>query len=155
MPASCRLVAVAALLTAGLAACSGKSGHPASSSTPTVPASGTATTSPTAVASLQSRPAPLSLPVARYATTGAAIGRDLYVLGGLDAAGAPSRDVYRVEPATSQVTLAGHLSTPPSGASAGASGGKIPLFRRAAGPRGAPPHPRPPLRPAHRGAGQH
>src|SRR5438445_13153692 len=113
-PAPRRLVAVAALLTLGLAACSGKSGRPASSpgsSTPTVPASGTATTgpatpSPTAVASLQSRAASLSLPAARYASTGAVIGNDLYVLGGLDAAGAPSSDIERVEPATAKVTLA-------------------------------------------------
>ena len=137
-PTSRHLVAVAALLTVGLAGCSGKSDHPATSSTPTVPASGTATASPTAVASLQSRAASLSLPVARYATAGAAIGRDLYVLGGLDAAGAPSSDVYRVEPATSQVTLAGHLSTPTSGGTAVASGGKILLFGGAARPGSAP-----------------
>ncbi len=145
-PALRRLVAVAALLTVGLAACSGKSDRPASSpgsSTPKVPASGTATIgpatpSPTAVASLQGRAASLSLPIARYAAAGAAIGRDLYVLGGLDATGAPSSDVERVEPATSKVTQAGHLSTPTSGASAVASGGKILLFGGAAGPGSAP-----------------
>ena len=137
-PTSRHLVAVAALLTVGLAGCSGKSDHPVTSSTPTVPASGTAAASPTAVASLQSRAASLSLPVARYATAGAAIGRDLYVLGGLDAAGVPSGDVYRVEPATSKVTLAGHLGTPTSGGAAVASGGKILLFGGAAGSGSAP-----------------
>src|SRR2546430_17624833 len=94
-PALRRLVAVAALLTVGLAACSGKSDRPASSpgsSTPTVPASGTATTgpatpSPTAVASLQSRAASLSLPAARYASTATGIGNDPSVLAGLGAAG--------------------------------------------------------------------
>jgi hypothetical protein len=90
------------------------------------------------VASLQGRAASLSLPVARYATAGAAIGRDLYVLGGLDAAGAPSSDVERVEPATSKVTLAGHLSTPTSGGAAVASGGKILVFGGAAGTGSAP-----------------
>src|SRR5207302_4316544 len=127
-------------------ACTEKSGRPSCSPgppTPTVPASGTATTgpatpSPTAVASLQGRAASLSLPVARYAAAGAAIGRDLYVLGGLDAAGAPSGDVYRVEPATSKVTLAGHLSTPTSGGAAVASSGKILLFGGAAGSGSAP-----------------
>ncbi|HEY2667319.1 MAG TPA: kelch repeat-containing protein [Actinomycetota bacterium] len=142
-PALRRLVAIAAVLTVGLAACSGKPDHPAGSSTPTVPASGTATTgpatlSPTAVASLQGRAASLSLPVARYAAAGATIGRDLYVLGGLDATGLPSSDVERVDPATSKVTLAGHLSTPTDGASAVASGGKILVFGGAARSGGAP-----------------
>jgi len=90
------------------------------------------------VASLQGRAAPLSLPAARSAAAGAAIGRDLYVLGGLDAAGAPSSDVERVDPAASKVTLAGHLSTPTSGGAAVASGGKILLFGGAAGPGSAP-----------------
>src|SRR2546425_5856815 len=145
-PALRRLVAVAAVLTIGLTACSGKSDRPINSpgsSTPTVPASETATTgpatpSPTAVASLQGRAASLSLPAARYATTGAAIGNDLYVLGGLDAAGAPSSDVERVQPATSKVTLAGHLSTPTSGGTAVALDGKILLFGGAAGSGSAP-----------------
>src|SRR2546425_5197270 len=138
-PALRRLVAVAAVLTIGLTACSGKSDRPINSpgsSTPTVPTSGTATTgpatpSPTAVASLQSRTASLSLPVARYATAGAAIGNDLYVLGGLDAPRAPSRDVYRVEPAAPQGTPAGHPSTPTSRGTPLASDGEILLFGRA------------------------
>jgi N-acetylneuraminic acid mutarotase len=135
MPASRRLAAVA-VLTVGLAGCSGKPSHPATSPTGTASPSRTAATatvsatpsSPTAVASLQSRTASLSLPAARYRTTGAAIGNDLYVLGGLDAAGAPSADVERVQPSASKVTLAGHLGTPTSGGAAVASGAKILLF---------------------------
>ena len=90
------------------------------------------------MASLQGRAAPLSLPAPRSAAAGAAIGRDLYVLGGLDASGAPSSDVVRVDPAFSKVTLAGHLSTPTAGGAAVASGGKILLFGGAAGPGSAP-----------------
>ena len=90
------------------------------------------------MASLQGRAAPLSLPAARSAAGGAAIGRDLYVLGGLDGSGAPSSDVERVEPASSKVTLAGHLSTPTSGGAAVASGGKILLFGGMAGSGSAP-----------------
>jgi len=144
MPASRRLAAVAAVLTVGLAGCSGKPDHPATSPTGTASPNRTAATatasvtpSPTAVASLQSRTASLSLPAARYRTTGAAIGNDFYVLGGLDAAGAPSADVYRVQPSASKVTLAGHLGTPTSGGAAVASGAKILVFGGAAA--GSPP----------------
>ena len=147
MPASRRLAAVAVSLTVGLAACSGKPDHPAVSPTGTASPGGTAATatgsatppSPTAIASLQSRTTSLSLPAARYRTTGAAIGTDFYVLGGLDAAGAPSADVYRVQPSASKVTIAGHLGTPTSGGAAVASGAKILLFGGAgAGAGGSP-----------------
>jgi len=136
MPASRRLAAVAAVLAMGLVGCSGKPDHPAISPTGTASISRTAATatgpatpaSPSTVASLQSRTASLSLPAPRYRTTGAAIGNDFYVLGGLDAAGAPSADVYRVQPSASKVTLAGHLGTPTSGGAAVASGAKILVF---------------------------
>jgi Kelch motif len=135
-PAPRRLAAVAVVLTVGLAACPGKSQHPATSPTPTAGATGTPTAtatpagsaSPTAVASLQARSASLSLPAARYRTTGAAIGSDLYVLGGLDAGGAPTDDVERVQPSASKVSLAGHLATPTAGGAAVASGAKILVF---------------------------
>jgi hypothetical protein len=139
----CRVV-VAAVLTVGLAACGGNPRHPAGSSSPAATRGGPATTAPapatpalpTAVASLQSRTASLSLPAARYRTTGAAVGNELYVLGGLDAAGAPSADVYRVQPSGSKVALAGRLLTPTSGGAAVTSGEKILVFGGAGGPAG-------------------
>jgi hypothetical protein len=144
MPVSRCLAAVAAALTVSLVGCSGKPDHPALSPTgaASLTTAGTATVaatppSPTAAGSLESRTASLSLPAARYHTTGAAIGNDLYVLGGLDTAGAPSADVYRVQPSASKVTLAGHLSTPTSGGAAVTSGARILLFG-GAGAGGAP-----------------
>src|ERR1700716_3130824 len=135
MPVSRCLAAVAAALTVSLVGCSGKPDHPAISPTgaASLTTAGTATgaappPSPTAAASLGGRPPSLSLPAARYHTTGAAIGNDLYVLGGLDTAGAPSAEVYRVQPSASKVTLAGHLSTPMSGGAAVASGAMILVF---------------------------
>jgi N-acetylneuraminic acid mutarotase len=59
---------------------------------------------------------------------GAAIGQSMYLLGGLDASGSSSSDVYRIRPATGQVTLAGHLAVATHGAGAVAFGNRVVVF---------------------------
>jgi hypothetical protein len=137
-PAPGLLGTVLVLLAAVSAtACHGVTDQPPPpAATPTAAATNTAATAqttptapgPSGAASLQGRSAPLSLPSARYRTTGAAIGNDLYLLGGLDAAGHPSADVERIQPSASKVTLAGHLSTPTAGGAAVAYGSRILVF---------------------------
>lgn len=81
-----------------------------------------ATGAPTAAISV------IKLPAPRYRTMGAAVGTDVFVLGGLDAAGVSSSDVYRITPATGRVALAGHLATPTHGGAAVALGNRILVF---------------------------
>jgi N-acetylneuraminic acid mutarotase len=59
---------------------------------------------------------------------GAALGESMYLLGGLDAAGSSSSDVFRILPVAGQVTLAGHLATPTHGAAAVAFHNQVLIF---------------------------
>ena len=71
---------------------------------------------------------PGTMPAPRYRTMGAALGGGVYLLGGLDASGASSADVYRIRPSTGQVSLAGHLADPTHGAAAVAVGDRVLVF---------------------------
>jgi N-acetylneuraminic acid mutarotase len=59
---------------------------------------------------------------------GAAVGDSLFLLGGLNANGVSSSDVYRIQPSTGNVTLAGLLSTPTHGAAAVTLGQQVLVF---------------------------
>ena len=58
------------------------------------------------------------LPVARYRTVAVANGRYVFLLGGIDAAGASVDSVYRLDPARGTTRLAGALAAPTHGAAA-------------------------------------
>ncbi len=141
---SLRLLTVVLLLAAVWGtACSTKSGsHTAGPRlSPSIAPGSLPTTSSATAAGLRSAIVPAGLAAPRSRTTGAAIGSDLYVMGGLDAAGAPSADVFKVPVSGAQlgkVTLAGHLSTPTSRAAAVAYGSGILVFGGAGGAGSAP-----------------
>jgi N-acetylneuraminic acid mutarotase len=59
---------------------------------------------------------------------GAASGDSVFLLGGLDPNGVSSGDVYRIQPTSGQVGLAGHLATPTHGAAAVSVGSQILVF---------------------------
>src|SRR5438128_892250 len=77
---------------------------------------------------------PITLPAARYRTAGAALGGNVYVLGGLDAGGAPSADVFRIEPLKAKAGPAGRLQTPTQGGAAVPIGTRVVVFGGAGGP---------------------
>ena len=97
----------------------------ASGAIPTATASPGTGSGPAAVAA---ELLPNSVPAPRYRTMGAASGTDVYLLGGLDARGVSSADVYRIMPPTGQTSLAGHLATPTHGAAAVTVGNQILVF---------------------------
>ena len=59
---------------------------------------------------------------------GTALGDSVFLLGGLDTNGVSSSDVYRIQPSTGNVTLAGHLATPTHGAAAVTLGQQVLVF---------------------------
>jgi hypothetical protein len=59
---------------------------------------------------------------------GAALGDSVFLLGGLDANGVSSGDVYLVQPSTGNVTLAGRLATPTHGGAAVTLGKRVLVF---------------------------
>ena len=59
---------------------------------------------------------------------GTALGDSVFLLGGLDANGVSSSDVYRIQPATGSVTLAGLLATPTHGGAAVTLGKQVLVF---------------------------
>jgi Kelch motif protein len=69
-----------------------------------------------------------TVPAARYRTMGAALDESMYLLGGLDASGFSTSDIYRILPATGQVAMEGHLATPTHGAAAVAFGSRVLIF---------------------------
>ncbi|MEA2566186.1 MAG: hypothetical protein QOD49_1363 [Actinomycetota bacterium] len=114
-------------------------GPSAAGRTPT-PTAGTAGTPPTAAASpttsplpapsasVLAQPEPWTVPSPRYRTMGAASGDSVFLLGGLDPNGVSSGDVYRIQPTSGQIGLAGHLATPTHGAAAVSVGSQILVF---------------------------
>ncbi|HWD09557.1 MAG TPA: kelch repeat-containing protein [Actinomycetota bacterium] len=71
---------------------------------------------------------PTVMPAARYRTLGAAVGGDLYLLGGLDPGGVSSADIFRIDPASGAVAVAGHLATPTHGGAAVTVGNQVLVF---------------------------
>jgi hypothetical protein len=59
---------------------------------------------------------------------GAAIGDEMYLLGGLDASGVSSADIYRISPLSGRVAIVGQLAVPTHGAAAVLLGGRILVF---------------------------
>jgi hypothetical protein len=95
---------------------------------PTAAASPTTSPLPAPGASVLAQPEPWTVPSPRYRTMGAASGDSVFLLGGLDPNGVSSGDVYRIQPTSGQVGLAGHLATPTHGAAAVSVGSQILVF---------------------------
>ncbi len=72
------------------------------------------------------------LPAPVFRTMAAAAGGAVFVLGGVNAAGATISDVVRITPATQAVTRVGALAEPTHGAAAVTIGGRIVVFGGAA-----------------------
>ncbi len=65
------------------------------------------------------------VPSPRYRTMGAAIDDSMYLLGGLDASGTSSSDIYRIDPVTGQTIVAGHLAVATHGGAAVSLGDRV------------------------------
>jgi hypothetical protein len=90
-------------------------------------------TAPAAVSvTVQAMVAPYRLPAPVFRTMAAAADGDVFVLGGVNAAGVTISDVVRTTPATGAVARVGALAEPTHGAAAVTAGGRIVVFGGAA-----------------------
>src|SRR5438552_5515302 len=85
---------------------------------PPFPSATSTASAPNSTAPVRAQLEPWTVPAPRYRTMGTALGDSVFLLGGLDVSGVSSSDVYRVQPSTGSVTLAGRLATPTHGAAA-------------------------------------
>ncbi len=94
----------------------------------TIPTSVPSTTVNPSRLGLQSQILPWHLPQPMYRIMGATLGGEIYLLGGLNAAGTTIADVEVVDPATGTVTPAGLLAEPTHGGAAVTVGDRILVF---------------------------